>query len=327
MRKTDWDRLSERLKPFIGLILLMVIFSVATGGLSLQPKNLKTVMEQSMALMLATIGVFFVMTMGMMDLSISGVVCTCCYVMAKMCSVNIALGLVLTLATGLLLGLFNGVVTSVLKVPSFLATLCTAYICNGVMTSLIASNPAVIPFELYAVNTFAFKLPMVALLAAFAFVLFRFRPFGNYVRLIGCNETAANYSAINTVRVRVLCYVIDGGFAACAAFLIGIRAGTAALTSGADLMFNVMVALTLGGFSFVGGAGARISAAIIGSFTTYILSNGMLLMGVNTTTMQLVKGGLFLAIILLTSGTFKTLIERVGSGRENCNGKRRSEEA
>ncbi len=310
MKKINFGKWLDKLKPFTGLILLMILFAVATGGVSMQAKNLKTVMEQSMALMLATIGVFFVMTMGMMDLSISGVVCTCCYVMAKVCSVNIALGLVLTLATGLLLGLFNGVVTSVLKVPSFLATLCTAYICNGVMTSLIASNPAVIPFQLYAVNTFAFKLPMVIILALFAFIIFRFRPFGNYVRLIGCNETAANYSAINTTRVRILCYVIDGGFAACAAFLIGIRAGTAALTSGADLMFNVMVALTLGGFSFVGGADARLSAAIVGSFTTYILSNGMLLMGVNTTTMQLIKGGVFLVIILLTSGTFKTLFER-----------------
>ncbi len=311
MKKMRFGKWQEKIKPYTGLILLLVFFAVATGGVSLQIKNLKTVMEQSMALMLATIGVFFVMTMGMMDLSISGVVCTCCYVMAKTCSVNIPLGLALTLCTGLLLGLFNGVVTSVLKVPSFLATLCTAYICNGVMTSLIASNPAVVPFQLYAANTFEFKLPMVIVLALFAFVIFRFRPFGNYVRLIGCNETAANYSAINTIRVRVLCYVIDGGYAACAAFLIGIRAGTAALTSGADLMFNVMVALTLGGFSFIGGADARLSAAIVGSFTTYILSNGMLLMGVNTTTMQLIKGGIFLIIILLTSGTFKPLLERI----------------
>ena len=308
MNNRDHTRAFDMIKPYFALILLMVIFALATGGTSLQPKNIKTVMEQSMALMLASIGVFFVMTTGMMDLSISGVVCTCCYVMARACSFNIVLGLILTFATGLLLGLFNGVVTSVLKVPSFLATLCTAYICNGVMTSLIASSPAVVPFELYAFNTFAFKLPLVVILALIAFVIFRFRPFGNYVRLIGCNETAANFSAINTRRVRVLCYVIDGGFAACAAFLIGIRAGTAALTSGADLMFNVMVALTLGGFTFASGAGARMSAAVVGSFTTYILSNGMLLMGVTTTTMQLIKGGLFLLIILFTSSTMKDFL-------------------
>ena len=127
--------------------------------------------------------------------------------------------------------------------------------------------------------------------------------------MVGSNETAANYSAIDSTRVRILCYVLNGGFAACAAFLIGIRSGTAALTSGSDLMFNVMVALTLGGFSFSGGANARLSAAIVGSFTTYVLSNGMLLMGVNATTMQLVKGSLFLMIILLTSPTFGKFID------------------
>lgn len=311
MKKLNRKAVTDMLKPYVGLILLVVLFAVATQGTSLQMKNLKTVMEQSLALMLATIGVFFVMTTGMMDLSVSGIVCSCCYVLAKAGTVNLVLGIVLMILTGLLLGLFNGVVTSVLKVPSFLATLCTSYICTGVMTCLIAASPAIIPFELYAVNSFTFKIIMVIVLALFAFVIFRFRPFGHYVRLIGCNETAANYSAINTAKTRILCYVIDGGFASCAAFLIGIRAGTAALTSGADLMFNVMVALTLGGFSFVGGANARLSAAIVGSFTTYVLSNGMLLVGVNTTTMQLIKGTLFLLIIFLTSPTYSRLMDRL----------------
>ncbi len=301
--KNSKNNFWEILKPFVGLLLLVVMFAVFTKGQSLSAKNLRILTEQSLALILAATGVFFVMTLGFMDLSISGVVCISCYVMAKVCKINVPLGLILTLATGMGIGLFNGVVTSVLKVPSFLATLCTAYICTGIMTHLVASAAAVVPFQLYVYNTFEFKVPMVCIIVLLAVILFRFRPFGHYVRMIGSNENAAHFSAIPVTQVKILCFVIDGACAACAAFLLGIRSGTAALNTGSDLMFNVMVALTLGGFPFTGGAGARLSSAVAGSFATYVLSNGMLLMGVSTTAMQLIKGGLFLLIILLTSPT------------------------
>ena len=76
-------------------------------------------------------------------------------------------------------------------------------------------------------------------------------------------------------------------------------------------MFNVMVALTLGGFPFGGGGKAKLSAPIIGSITTYVLSNGMLLMGVSSTAMSLIKGSLFLGIVFLTSPTCHRLIDRI----------------
>ena len=131
MKKISKEKIFEAVKPYLALIILILVFAIGTKGQSLTTKNIKIVMEQSMALMLASTGVFFVMTTGMMDLSISGVVCVCCFILAKIGEINPVLGVVMMLVTGLLLGLFNGVITSVLKVPSFLATLCTAYICTG----------------------------------------------------------------------------------------------------------------------------------------------------------------------------------------------------
>lgn len=327
MKNTKLSNIMNTVKPYAGLVLLIIFFSVFTGGQFLEAKNIKIVIEQSLALMLAAIGAFFVMTMGMMDLSISGVVCVCCYVMAKACTVNIPLGLVLTLLTGLMMGLFNGVTTSVLKVPSFLATLCTSYISTGAMTNLIASQAAIIPFGLYAANTFGFKITMVIVLILIAYVLFYLRPFGHQVRMIGCNENGAHYSAIDVRTVKILGYVINGGFAACAAFLVGIRAGTAAMSTGADLTFNVLVALTLGGFPFSDLSRARLSAAVVGSFTTYVLSNGMFLMGVNTTAAQLIKGSLILLIALLTSPTFRKMTAWFKTRQSNLMTHRRPDNA
>lgn len=311
MRKITKEKLFEAIKPYLALVILIIVFAIGTQGQSLSSKNIKIVIEQSMALMLASTGVFFVMTTGMMDLSISGVVCVCCFILAKIGSINPVLGVVLMFVTGILLGLFNGIITSVLKVPSFLATLCTAYICTGLMTHFIASSAAIVPISLYAYNTFEFKLPVLIVLLVLVAILYYLKPFGHYVRMIGSNETAAHFSAIKVTKIKVLCFVINGALAAVAAFLIGVRAGTAALSTGSDLMFNVMVALTLGGFPFGGGGKAKLSAPIIGSFTTYVLSNGMLLMGVSSTAMSLIKGGLFLGIVFLTSPTFHRITERL----------------
>ncbi len=311
MKNITREKFFELIKPYLALIILLIIFVIGTKGQSLSMKNIKIVTEQSLALMLASTGVFFVMTTGMMDLSISGVVCVCCFVLAKAGSIHPMLGLVLMIATGLLLGLFNGVITSVMKVPSFLATLCTAYICTGLMTHFIASSAAMVPVSLYQYNTLGFKLPLIILLLVLSGVLYYLKPFGHFVRMIGSNETAAHFSAIKVTKIKVLCFVINGALASVAALFIGIRAGTAALSTGSDLMFNVMVALTLGGFPFGGGGKAKLSAPIVGSITTYVLSNGMLLMGVSSTAMSLIKGGLFLGIVFLTSPTFHRLLDRL----------------
>ena len=311
MKKITREKFFESIKPYLALIVLTIVFAIGTGGQSLSIKNIKIVTEQSLALMLASTGVFFVMTTGMMDLSISGVVCVCCFILAKVGTINPVLGLVLMVVTGVVLGLFNGVITSVLKVPSFLATLCTAYICTGLMTHFIASSAAMVPVSLYSYNTLEFKLPLIVILLVLVGILYYLKPFGHYVRMIGSNETSAHFSAIKVTKIKVLCFVLNGALASVAAFFIGIRAGTAALSTGSDLMFNVMVALTLGGFPFGGGGKAKLSAPIIGSITTYVLSNGMLLMGVSSTAMSLIKGSLFLGIVFLTSPTCHRLIDRI----------------
>ena len=77
MKRISKEKIFEAVKPYLALIILILVFAIGTKGQSLTTKNIKIVMEQSMALMLASTGVFFVMTTGMMDLSISGVVCVC----------------------------------------------------------------------------------------------------------------------------------------------------------------------------------------------------------------------------------------------------------
>ena len=128
------------LGPYVGLIFVVAVLAVLTGGDVIAPGNIKLVLEQSIILIMASIGLTFVMTMGMLDLSVGANICICCYVIAKVCQINIPLGIISGLLMGGLVGTVNGVLTGKYKIMSFLVTLCTRYIINGLMVPLIAEE-------------------------------------------------------------------------------------------------------------------------------------------------------------------------------------------
>jgi ribose transport system permease protein len=80
-----------------------------------------------------------------------------------------------------------------------------------------------------------------------------------------------------------------------------IRAGGIVTAgSGSGLEFDVMIALILGGFPLSGGSAAKLRAVIIGAFTITILSNGMILWGLDMNFVNAIKGLLFLVIIAVS---------------------------
>ncbi len=322
MDKTKLKRIGTALAPFLGLILLIALFAILTDGASIQLSNFKLLINQTFTLVLVCTGVFGVMTLGMMDLSCGTVVCICCFMVAKVCQVNIFVGLVTALLTGIGMGAFNGFTTSILKMPSFLATLCLQYIITGLMTQLIASAAVTVPAELYFFDEFWYKLPLVLVLLIGAYFLFRHTKLGHYMRMVGSNETAAIFSGINVRKIKMISYTMAGGLCAVSGFLVAIRSGTAAVTSGTDMMFNSMIALTLGGFPNGGGAKARFSAPIVGSFMFCVLNNGLSILGVSSTTQAFIKGAIFLFMVILMAENVKTAvssgIKKIFGGKEKA---------
>ena len=301
MKKHTIQKILPWLAPFIGLILIELLFAILTKGVSVQMRNLKTVVDQSFILIIISTGVFFVMTLGMMDLSVGGIVCLCCYVYAKVCQVNIFLGIIAGLCTGVLIGGFNGFVVTKLKAQSFLATLCTSYIISGLMVQLISSQAVTVPFALYVCDEFIYKLILLVVIFAVCYMLYRHTKFGHYVRMIGVQELAATFTGIKVGEVKMLAYLLCGFLAAIVAFLTAIRGGTVAVTTGSDLMFNSMIALTLGGFPMGGGAKAKISAPVIGGLMLSALNNGLVIMGVTSQTQQVIKGAIFIVIVVIAA--------------------------
>ncbi|MEN6387126.1 MAG: ABC transporter permease [Phycisphaerales bacterium] len=299
MKKETLPKILKSSAILIGLIVLVVFFAIVTKGQSITLRNLKLILGQSIILMLVSTGVFFVMTLGCMDFSVGANLALSCYVMAKVSTVNIPLGIILTLVTGLIIGCWNGVIHAKLKLPSFLVTLSTMYILNGLVIQLTASEPVPVPFELFKLDEFAFKIPLLFVVLFIAYYLFRYTRFGSDCRMIGAGETAAIYSGIDVDKVKIQAFCIAGVLASLAGFMNGIRTGAASANAGSDMPFNVLIALVIGGLPSGGGAKSRFSAPVIGSILISVLSNGLVLINLAPMVQNLVKGIIFIVLIII----------------------------
>ncbi len=170
------------------------------------------------------------------------------------------------LLVGLIAGLVNGLLTTGLRVPSFLITLGTAGVISGLARWITSLQPVPVLDESY---TFMFgsgdlgPIPSLLIWTLAALVIshlvYRKTTFGRQILATGGNRVAARYSGINTARIRVASLVICSFTAAVAELLYVGRLHSARYTLGETDLLTVIAAAVIGGTSISGGR-ARSSA-------------------------------------------------------------------
>jgi ribose transport system permease protein len=220
---------------------------------------------------------------------------------------SLEVGILAALATGLAVGLFNGVLIAYFGFPSFVVTL--GMLSAARSFAMIASNNMTIfqfgPDQarlLYlgggAVNLFGLQvsLPLVytLVLAAIAGFVLRWTRFGRHVQAIGGNEHAATLTGVPVRPIKVAVFMISGFTAAIAGIVETGWLGAVTTNIGTGMELQVIAAAVIGGASLVGGAGTAIGA-LVGAALIEIIRNSLGLLGINPFWQGTVIGG---AIIL-----------------------------
>lgn len=126
--------------PYLGLVIVIVLFTILTQGKSMDGSNWKLIIEQALTLLICSAGVMFVMTMGSLDFSQGSIVGLACYAAAVVSSFSIPLAIVAAVGVGAGIGLLNGVMHAKFKSPlSLLCARCSfsvAWSCSLRATSL-----------------------------------------------------------------------------------------------------------------------------------------------------------------------------------------------
>jgi len=297
----DW----KQALPLLVVVALVIFFSLTTDAFATL-RNFSAIAGQASALLIACIGLTFVILMGCIDLSVGA---TVLLVAAVTVTVMNNFGLVfsalpLALLIGGTLGAINGVVYTLGRVPSFVVTLGSLSIFSGLALTLLQGRAVAyqaLEFESIAIGQWIPHLPNIALWALVAwalsvFVAHRTR-FGRYSYLIGGGERVAHTAGIPVQRYKIYAFCASGVFAGLAAILSVARLGAAGPSLGSDLLLNSLAAIVVGGTSLAGGRGGP-QRTLIGVLIIALMDNGLNLLGVSEFMQMVIKGAVVIAAVL-----------------------------
>lgn len=295
--------LLDKLKPFIpflGLILVVLFFQIATGGKLIAMSNLSVFINQAFTIVIAACGAVFLMSQGNLDFSMAGNVCVTAAVTAMVSQVNPILSIPVALLVGSLLGLFNGVAHAILGLPAFIATLAASFMFTGIANVLLGSGALPASYSLKALDNTPIKFAVLAVVIVATFIAMERMPFGKQCKAIGAKEEVARQSGVNIKVKKIIPFVICGFACGLIAIFAILRTCTASSSTGASTQINTILALLLGGIPFSGGWSARFRGVIIGSLMMAVVANGLILMGVPSLTQQVIKGILFISAVAIS---------------------------
>lgn len=302
-------RIFDELKKYtvvIILILLMIVFSIASPYF-LTKENLTKIIIQNTYFLIVALGMVFVMLGGGIDFSVGyqmslvGVITAMLMVQYnKPPFVAIITGIII----GTILGFINGLIVVKLKLFPLIVTLATSMVYQGISFTLSQSKtfrsyPE--SFRLLTMGKFlgipndVFLTIILIILVSF---IFEKTYFGRFVLACGGNEEAARLSGIKTEKIKITLYAICGFFVAIATMVMLSKSNTHNSTFGPGTEFTALTAGLIGGISFKGGEG-KIWGLVTGVFVLAVIGNGMQLSGVSTFVQYIIKG-----LILLAAMTF-----------------------
>ena len=283
--------------PIIGLVAVCIIFNILTDGNMWNSRKL--ILNQVYVVMISTVGVFFIMTMGGLDFSQGSIMGIASIVVCLLSGVNMFLAVLGGIAAGAAIGAFNGYFYVNRKIKSFIVTICTMFLFRGFIKYMASNSPVAASMKVYDYDTTPVKLGITLAVIIISFVVFRFTKFGINLKAIGAGEKAAKFAGIKTDKMKFLIYVLAGAITGLAAFVNIVKNGSATANAGNQLETQMLIALVLGGMPISGGAKVRFENVIVGSLLYIVLTNGLIMMGLTPQAMQLIQGIIFLIFVAI----------------------------
>lgn len=277
-----------RVEPYMGILGPMVMIAmIALFMGAVEParyfrmSNINQILLDAALYMPMAMAMTFVITQRGIDLSIGSVAALSAIMMAfliKQYDFPAWVAIIICLLLGAGMGLINGLVITVFRVPDLIGTLAMDLVYRGFALVLakglvLARFPELVT-EIGRGQTLQFLptpvvIGLVTMIAGY--ILLRATHFGRYTIAIGSNPEASAMTGISVNRHRIYAYVLMGAMAALAGLLLTGKLNAVQATSAPYFNLHVIAAVVVGGTSLFGGR-----ASMIGSLAGVLLLSMMI---------------------------------------------------
>ncbi|MBS1870059.1 MAG: ABC transporter permease [Actinobacteria bacterium] len=287
----------------ISLVALFVALSIASSAFLTQT-NLLNILDQQADLGIIACGATLVIVAGGLDLSVAAI-----FALAGVMACKVAnetgplLGILAGCGVGLGVGVLNGLLVTVGRMNSFIATLAMSIIVGGVALAVTGGSQVIVeddsfrffPQDALVSGLTRASVALVIVVTVAWFVLAR-TTFGRYVYAVGGNAEAARLSGIRVNVVRGATFALSGLGAGLAGVIVASRVSSATADAGAGLELTAIAAVVIGGTSIAGGEGA-IWRTVVGVLFLALVGNGFNLLGVDPLYERVVTGALIVLAV------------------------------
>jgi ribose transport system permease protein len=281
--------------------------------------EIQTLALGALPLALAAAAQAIVVISGGIDLSIGSMIAVCNVLSASLMvhatfAQSLAISL-LVLVAGACLGLLNGLVVAVSRIPDVVATLTTGFIWGGLALIILERPGGGAPaayLNIAAGSDFGPWLPnalvVMILSVAALWAPIRMSRIGLLIYAAGSDPVAAFRSGVNVRFARTVAYVFSGLACAVGGMALTMTTGIGAPLAGAYYTLSSVAAVVIGGVSLVGGKGGMVGP-IVAAILLTLAPMDLVFLGIDPNYGQVIQGTL-IVLVVMAAGFFSALQER-----------------
>jgi rhamnose transport system permease protein len=244
---------------------------------------------------------------GEIDISVAGIIALASVVMGLLAQAGFGTPVLVgaALVVGTLAGAINGLLVTVLRVSSIVATIGTMSLFRGSAYAILGDRalkqyPADFAFfgQGYVIGLISFELVMFVIVAVLCGVLLHFTAIGRRIFAIGANSTVATFSGVKTTRYRFGLFVAVGFASGLAAILLTSRLGSTRPSIAQGWELEIISMVILGGIAVSGGRGS-IPGVVLAALLMGFLTFGLGLLNIPGIVMSILVGFLLIGVVAL----------------------------
>lgn len=297
------EKYKREISAAIAFALLLIVVAIVAPPF-FEAGNLRDLIVNNAATMLVAIGMTIIIISGQIDISVGSQFAVCSVAAGALAKTGMPTLLLFAtvLLVGALMGMLNGALIGLLRLPSIIVTLAMLVVwrdalrwaTEGAWVQDLPTN-----FQWFGLRQSAGELVIVAITAViFAIVAWSMRNMvvGRKVYAVGSEPEAARLAGIEPQRVIFWVFVVMGALVGVAALLNAIRFSSVPGNTGVGLELKAIAAVVVGGTAITGGRG-RLVGTLIGVALLGTIGTALTFVGINPFWEKAIQGAIILAAL------------------------------